>query len=97
VPDITIDAEGHTTVGGTPVPPKLVIAHHVASIIVLMVYGGLFVWYMIYTTLWFVHLPTAAQTPTVTAWIGGSQTMLSGLAGFIFKFYTDAQFGGDRR
>lgn len=96
MPDITIDAEGHTTVGGTPVPPKLVIAHHVASIIVLMVYGGVFVWFLIYTTLIFVHLPLAAQTTTFTTWVGGTQTMLAGLMGLIFKFYQDAHFGDHR-
>jgi hypothetical protein len=95
--DIEIRPDGTVvpTVGSV-VPSKVAVAHHIAPLVVLLVYGGLFVWFMIYTTLIFVHLPLASQTTTFTAWVGGTQTMLAGLMGFIFKFYADAQFGGDR-
>lgn len=99
--DITVDQAGNAVVTpqpGTIIPSKVVIAHHIAPLVVLLGYGGLFMWFMIYTTVWFVHLKTDAQTGTVAGWIGGTQTMMAGLAGFIFKFYTDARYGdgGDR-
>jgi hypothetical protein len=86
--DITIDPAGNVTTGPAPMGGKVAVAHHIAPLVVLLTYGGLFVWFMIYTTLWFVSLPTAAQTVNVTAWIGSTQTMMAGLAGFVFKFYT---------
>jgi hypothetical protein len=94
-PEVIVDGAVVPPVGSI-IPAKVVVAHHVASIVVLMIYGGVFVWFMIYTTLWFTHIPSADQTPTVTAWIGGTQTMMAGLAGLMFKFYTDSQFGDHR-
>ncbi|HEY5212261.1 MAG TPA: hypothetical protein VIJ38_04485 [Acidobacteriaceae bacterium] len=91
-PEITVDGVAVPNVG-TIVPANIVVAHHIAALVVLIGYGGLFMWYMIYTTLIFVHLPLASQTPIFTAWVGGTQTMMAGLAGLIFKFYTDARYG----
>jgi hypothetical protein len=93
--DITVDKEGNVTAAPSVVGTKVAVAHHIAPLVVLLAYGGLFVWFMIYTTLWFTHLETAAQTVNVTAWIGASQTMLAGLAGFVFKFYTGWRTGDE--
>jgi hypothetical protein len=61
----------------------------IAPRLVLFGYGSLFMWYVLYTTIKYFHMPTADRTMNVTAYVGGTFATLAGLAGLVYKIYAD--------
>lgn len=57
--------------------------------IALGAFGWLFGYILLHAWWWYAALPSAERTSNVTAFVGVITTTLSGVAGFVFKIYTE--------